>query len=420
MPRREHKTFAQPLQIKADGEETGSVVAVFSTFGNIDAYGDIMQPGSIKNGQEVPLIWAHRWGDYPVGKGMTVVQQDRALFEGRFFLDTTAGQEAYRTVKNMGALQEYSFGFQVLDAEEDLQDGRPVRLVKEVDLFEVSPVLIGANRQTGTLAIKAGDTADFSVDAWDDLSVAEKLTAYYDCLFDGDTTSLKAVWSTAFVNNLPDSSFAIIESGGAKDDEGKTTPRRLRHLPHHDSSGGLDAPHVRNGLARVEQITTLSDALIAKGRAHLRAHATSMGIGLAGYAPHMHAWETEKTGEHLEAQFDRVLAELGLLKDRVIDLATKRAVSRRVEKIGAALSQARRLRLVAVRDEIDALLAEVADSDIETPAENESPEITVDVEKTALDSEIEAILLRYTAIDGLYSQIEKDKYRRIAAEQGDS
>lgn len=49
------------------------------------------------------------------------------------------------------------------------------------------------------------------------------------------------------INDLPDSDFAYIESGGEKDDEGKTTPRSLRHFPIHD------AAHVRNALARMGQ-----------------------------------------------------------------------------------------------------------------------------------------------------------------------
>ncbi len=151
------KRMAGPLVQKAGGQE-GDVTAVFSTFGNIDSQGDVMMPGSIQNGQEVALVWAHDWGSYPVGKGTTVVSRDRAVFNGHFFLDTEAGMEAYKTVKNMAGLQEYSFGFSVRDAEFGQQDGVPVRFVKGVDLFEVSPVLIGANRQTGTLAIKS-DTA---------------------------------------------------------------------------------------------------------------------------------------------------------------------------------------------------------------------------------------------------------------------
>ena len=57
----------------------------------------------------------------------------------------------------------------------------------------------------------------------------------------------KADMSAADVNDLPDSAFAHIESGGKKDEEGKTTPRSLRHFPIHD------AAHVRNALSRASQ-----------------------------------------------------------------------------------------------------------------------------------------------------------------------
>ena len=60
----------------------------------------------------------------------------------------------------------------------------------------------------------------------------------------------KAVWSTAYKNNLPDSAFFYIESGGKKNGEGKTTPRSLRHLPYKDAEGKVDIPHVRNALSR--------------------------------------------------------------------------------------------------------------------------------------------------------------------------
>lgn len=66
-----------------------------------------------------------------------------------------------------------------------------------------------------------------------------------------------AEWTNAFINNLPDSSFAWIEPGGQKDDEGKTTPRALRHLPYKDADGKVDLPHVRNALARVDQVAKM-------------------------------------------------------------------------------------------------------------------------------------------------------------------
>jgi len=68
----------------------------------------------------------------------------------------------------------------------------------------------------------------------------------------------KATWTTAFVNNLPDSSFLYIEDGGEKDGEGKTKPRSLRHLPYKDTAGKVDLPHLRNAIARIPQMKGVS------------------------------------------------------------------------------------------------------------------------------------------------------------------
>jgi hypothetical protein len=77
----------------------------------------------------------------------------------------------------------------------------------------------------------------------------------------------KADMSAKGVNDLPDSDFAYIESGGKKDDEGKTTPRSLRHFPIHD------ATHVRNALARLSS-SPFADK--ASGKVH--AAAKKFGI----------------------------------------------------------------------------------------------------------------------------------------------
>ena len=63
----------------------------------------------------------------------------------------------------------------------------------------------------------------------------------------------KAIWTTAYVNSLPDSAFLFIEAGGKKDKGGKTVPRGLRHFPVKDASGKLDLAHVRNAIARIPQ-----------------------------------------------------------------------------------------------------------------------------------------------------------------------
>lgn len=148
----ELKSLTVPASLP-DGAPDGSLEAVFSTFDIVDSDGDIVAASAFTDGQAVPLTWAHDWTQ-PVGKGVIRVLPDRAVFAGQFFLDTAAGREAYQTVKNMGDLQEYSWGFRVLDSDYAERDGQDVRVITKAEVYEVSPVLVGANRQTGTLALK--------------------------------------------------------------------------------------------------------------------------------------------------------------------------------------------------------------------------------------------------------------------------
>lgn len=64
----------------------------------------------------------------------------------------------------------------------------------------------------------------------------------------------EATWKSDYINDLPDSSFAYVESGD-KDDKGKTTPRSKRHYPLKDEDGKWDRAHVINALVRFRQAT---------------------------------------------------------------------------------------------------------------------------------------------------------------------
>jgi HK97 family phage prohead protease len=145
------KRVTMPLILKADAE--GQVQAVFSTFNVIDKGGDIVLASAFTHGQQVPMTWSHDW-TMPVGKGQILVESDRAVFDGGFFMGTQAGQEAYKTVKEMGPLQEWSWGFRVADATFEQHDGEYVRVIKKAQVFEVSPVLVGEGEGTYTLGIK--------------------------------------------------------------------------------------------------------------------------------------------------------------------------------------------------------------------------------------------------------------------------
>lgn len=86
-------------------------------------------------------------------------------------------------------------------------------------------------------------------------------------LFEAATKVAKKIWSARYINDLEDSCFLYIESGGEKDDENKTKPRKLRHFPYKDSAGKVDLPHLRNALARIPQSKlpkTVKDKISAK------------------------------------------------------------------------------------------------------------------------------------------------------------
>jgi hypothetical protein len=78
---------------------------------------------------------------------------------------------------------------------------------------------------------------------------------------DGDEFDLdeKAEWTTAYINDLPDSAFLWIAketpegTPAKKDDEGRTVPRSLRYFPYKDAQGNIDLPHLRNAIQRIPQ-----------------------------------------------------------------------------------------------------------------------------------------------------------------------
>ncbi len=141
----------------------GTVEAVFSKFNEVDSDNDVVLPNSIKSGygdKGVVMCWGHDWKQI-IGKGKIEQDTEKAVFKGTFNLNTNAGKEAYETVKAMSDLQQWSFGFEVKDSEmgiykKDNGEEKEVRYLKDLKVWEVSPVMVGANQNTYTMAIKDG------------------------------------------------------------------------------------------------------------------------------------------------------------------------------------------------------------------------------------------------------------------------
>lgn len=140
--------------------ETGEVTVAFSRFNVIDSDSDVTFPGALPAGKSVPIsAYGHTsWdGALPTGKGTIREQGDLGILDGGFFMETDQGRNAYHTTKAMADLQEWSYGYNVLPPSgPGVFDGKRVRELRKLDVFEVSPVLKGAGVGTATLAIKSG------------------------------------------------------------------------------------------------------------------------------------------------------------------------------------------------------------------------------------------------------------------------
>jgi hypothetical protein len=130
-----------------------------------------------------------------------------------------------------------------------------------------------------------------------------------------DTASefIFAVWDTAYIHELPDSSFAVIE-GDYK--TGKTDNKNCRHLPFKDKSGKIDLPQLRNALDVANHIAAISenesdDELRSKAMTVLEHYRDSLKEG------------KEEAGleinEIILEDFEDVVQFMGLLKFEEVD-----------------------------------------------------------------------------------------------------
>ena len=148
------------LQLKEGDGEEGQVEAQIATLGVIDLHKDLTEKGAFRKQTVLMSPWNHSSGRGqapPVGKGQI---DENAVFKGSFFMQTAAGREAYETAKAIAADQfkaEWSYGFNVEDSKEETRNGETIRVLKKLDVFEVSPVIRGAGINTGTISVKSDE-----------------------------------------------------------------------------------------------------------------------------------------------------------------------------------------------------------------------------------------------------------------------
>jgi len=133
-----------------------------SVYDVIDAFGDIVERGAFTNtlsasersGIMPAMLWQHDTTQ-PIGVWTTIKSDQYGLRVAGQLADTTLGNEAY-TLMKLGALSGLSIGYSVVLAEYDRE--RDARLLKEISLWEVSPVTFPANKDARISEVKSTDS----------------------------------------------------------------------------------------------------------------------------------------------------------------------------------------------------------------------------------------------------------------------
>lgn len=167
------------LDIQDMDEDTGEIVGYGSTFGGEpDSYGDVIVAGAYAKslsahkakGTMPKMFWQHDANEV-IGRWTEAKEDDKGLLlKGKLNMDVQRGREAYSLLK-AGDIDGLSIGYRVKDYEADEKSG--VWFLKELDLFEVSVVSIGANENATISSVKA---ARASVELIERLGAGDQLS----------------------------------------------------------------------------------------------------------------------------------------------------------------------------------------------------------------------------------------------------
>jgi len=165
----EIKSSIKAYHDEEEDKDYGTFEGYGSVFGNKDLGNDVIERGAFlkslkrRKPQNVKLLYQHK-SDMPIGVFDEIREDDHGLVvKGRLALKTQAGAEAYELLK-MGALDGLSIGFRVNPKEVSYDKRGNKRIIKEVDLMEVSLVTFPMNPQATVRSVKG---EDISIREWE-------------------------------------------------------------------------------------------------------------------------------------------------------------------------------------------------------------------------------------------------------------
>ncbi len=180
------------FRLKGVDDVEGVVTAVIATLNVKDHDGDVTLPGAFGD-QEAPILPTHDWSHVPLGKATISETETDVVARMKFNLELQAGRDWFGALKfdfeNGKPLQEYSYGYDILEAEPGEHDGEDVQFLKSLNVLETSPVILGAGVGTRTLEVKSAPGTKAHVElggSWELTQRAIRAAARKNLLDDGD------------------------------------------------------------------------------------------------------------------------------------------------------------------------------------------------------------------------------------------
>lgn len=153
-----------------------------AVFGNVDAYGDVIQPGAFadtlaaarKSGIWPAMLSQHGgWGMSaqdmtPVGVWTDLAEDGIGLKATGVFADTPRGKELHTLMKMQPrpAIDGLSIGYIPKEWTARSKPEEPRRTLKKVDLIEISPVTFPANGKARVTSVKSLFETERDIEAW--------------------------------------------------------------------------------------------------------------------------------------------------------------------------------------------------------------------------------------------------------------
>jgi len=157
----EFGNICKNFSIKSITAKNTIISGYASVFDFVDHQNDLVEKGAFKNAlaEKTKLLWQHDYSK-PIGTIKKIYEDDYGLkMEAEINNDVHYGREAAALVKQK-AIEGLSVGFAL---EDFIYNDQGIRVIKKINLMEVSIVTFPANSKAGITEVKALNNGDNNI-----------------------------------------------------------------------------------------------------------------------------------------------------------------------------------------------------------------------------------------------------------------